>query len=77
MDFWKWYLRLIKTAIFHLPKSIVSPIIEYLGGGIIITFLSLILSMYSPYWLLLTIPIGVTLAAHGWWRVNEQIKMEH
>ncbi len=70
MKFWSWYLK----GLLQIPRSIISPWAEYMWGilfGVIAMLyfgINLILSQEPFLWILLAIPIGVTIAVHGYWR---------
>lgn len=79
MNFWKWYLK----GLLQIPRSIISPWAEYMWGILLgvatamVFAITLILFPESSPWVLLTLlalPIGITLACHGYWRavVNKQ-----
>lgn len=80
MKFWKWYLkgilRLLRV-LFSLRalQAPISPWGEYTIGILALVLASLLLGkIVSPLWLLLTIPGGATLAAHGIWRAEVKNK---
>ncbi len=70
MEFWQWYWSGIKRT-FTL-RWVRHPVVEYffavagtvgLGTGLSIIF--------TPLWLILIVPIGVTAAIHRLWRWKE------
>jgi len=68
MGFWKWYLSLFKKE--SVLRWVKTPGLEFTLGLVVAVLLSILLSLYfTPLWLLLTIPIGVTITVHGWWRL--------
>lgn len=65
MGFWKWYLK----GVLKTPQALISPLAEYIWAVMTIVFLSIFLSTtFSPFWLLFTVPVSVTIAAHSSWR---------
>lgn len=70
--FWRWYLGGWKV-VFNLKwVKGAGPWFEYIlgiaftGGASTALFV-----LFSPWWLLLTVPVGVTVVAHGLWRMNK------
>ena len=73
MKFWKWYFR----GILKTPKFAISAVGEYLFGIILAVASSMVIAtIFSPLWLLLTIPIGATMAIHGFWRWTNKDKLK-
>lgn len=78
MEFWRWYLKLILGSFkclfsFRVWLAIISPRGEYILGVLILIAGSLFLgTLVSPLWLILSIPGGITLAAHGFWREEKK-----
>lgn len=67
MEFWKWYFSKIKSAI--LLRWVITPCAEWIFGVFLFVFSSIYLSIFlSPFWLLATVPVGVTVAVHGLYR---------
>lgn len=65
MEFWKWYFK----GLLKIPRAFITPWGEYAWGCILGITASMLLSLIiSPLWLLLTLPAGATIAAHGMWR---------
>jgi len=68
VEFLKWYLK----GILKAPRVLVSPWGEYMLCIIAFVLASMLLSVFvSPLWLLLTIPVGITIAAHALWRIEK------
>lgn len=73
-DFWKWYWSLIrfKDATIN-PRLLLLPVSEWVFGWVFIIATSIVIPIYaSPYCLFLTVPLGVTVIAHAWWREWER-----
>lgn len=71
MNFWQWYFS-IPRRVFR-KKVITHPFLVYMVGGLILIAGSLILGFqYSLLWLILTIPIGLTMACYGLWRQEKE-----
>lgn len=69
MEFWKWYLGGIIKIPRAIPKAIISPWGEYFTAIVCLSISSgLIVSFLSPFWLLASVPVFVSLCAHGAWR---------
>ena len=67
MEFWKWYLRTLSK----IPSYLTSGWGEYTGGMLIGISSSIVLSVcFSLFWLIFTIPVGITMCAHGIWRAE-------
>jgi len=70
MKFWKWYLK----GLLQIPRSIISPWAEYMWGillgmlGGMFFGINLALQQEPSPWILSAIPIGITIAFHGYWR---------
>lgn len=69
MNFWRWYFGILK-AIFTSPRFITLALFEYILGLFILIGGTIFLAIVSPLFLLITMPIGFTLASHGWWRLE-------
>lgn len=79
MDFWKWYFsgiwRVLKVlspinifrAFFNYVTALMLGIIIFVYGSIVLPFFT------TPYYLLGTIPLGITLIAYYIW-MNNKIK---
>ncbi len=74
MNFWRWYLGILSLK--GASKRIFSADNEFAVGcvvavaGLIIGPLGIIAGGAMPLalWFIVLIPIGVTIAAHGYWR---------
>lgn len=67
--FWSWYFKGFKVVFALKWVSGAGPWLEYISGILIAAGISVGLSIsFSPLWLLLTIPVGFTIAMHGIWR---------
>lgn len=70
MEFWRWYVGVF-IKLFQELKSFKfsNPLVEYSIGVLVLVFCSLLVVMLVNAWyLFLTIPVGITIAMHGWWR---------
>ncbi|GAI87287.1 unnamed protein product [marine sediment metagenome] len=67
MEFWKWYFK----GVLNIPRYIIDPWGEYMLAIVLGLLASAMLSiLVSYYWLILTVPVFCTMAAHGLWRAT-------
>lgn len=69
--FWSWYFGGIKLGFREFVKMrwVRSYIFENIVGVVILAGASCVLSVWvDPLWLLLTMPLGMTIIAHSYWR---------
>ncbi len=75
MEFWRWYLSIVKKFFLLRWFKVKHPLLEYIIGIFLLAGLSIGLSVsLSPWWLFLTIPVGLTIAMHGLWRWKAETK---
>ncbi len=68
MKFWKWYISWFANPRIH-------PLIEYLLGFVIVLFGTVFLGVLLSFWyLLFTVPVGLTMVLHGIWRQFIQLR---
>lgn len=67
MKFWEWLIELAGRV--QVTRKSVA-IAEYIigGAGIAVGASLWVASEISPIWLALTIPVGVFMSLHGYWR---------
>jgi hypothetical protein len=75
MAFWKWFFGGIPKIphFFYLCYKI--GVLEYIFSMILGVLASVMLSMlYSPLWLILTVPVTIFGMAHGFWNMENYMK---
>lgn len=74
MEFWRWYLKGLFTVLClkWLGRFLNHSFTILVLSMIILIIGSIFLPMLSPYWLFLSIPIGITGTAYSYWRAMEQ-----